>query len=221
MTAAGDSGRVTQAVASSAIPNTVFDDDTPEVTRSYAEALVNAADHQDKTEAVLDELDALVADVLGAYPRFAEILGSPSLSPQDKDRILVEMFEGRALPTVVQFLRVLNRHGRLGSIRPVARAARAIWDRRQNRRPVHVRTAVPLDDQQQAALRDRLGKMLAATPILNVVVDPTLIGGLVVQVGDDVYDASVRNHLEQLRHRLIEGKTHEIQSRRDHFSHSA
>ena len=170
---------------------------------------------------MLDELDAIRADVLVAHPKFAAVLASPLLPPQDKDRVLVETFEGRALPTVVQFLRVLNRHGRLGLVRSVARAARALWDHRQNRRPVFVKTAVPLDDAQQDALRARLGRLLSATPVLHVQVDPSLIGGLVVQVGDDVYDASVRNRLEQLRHRLIEGKTHEIQSRRDHFSHSA
>src|SRR2546430_2054695 len=63
--------------------------------------------------------------------------------------------------------------------------------------------------------------VLGATPVVRLVVDPSLIGGLVVQVGDHVYDASVRNRLEQLRQRLIEGKTHEIQSRRDHFSYPA
>jgi F-type H+-transporting ATPase subunit delta len=210
----------TDASAASAA-GTVFDDETPEVTGSYSEALINAAEKAGKTEAVLDELDGIVADVLVAHPKFADLLGSPTVSAQDKDRILTDAFEGRALPTVVQFLRVLNRHGRLGSLRPIVAAARAIWDRRQNRRPVLVRSAVPLDESQQAALRDRLAKLLAATPVLNIVVDPSLIGGLVVQAGDDVYDASVRNRLEQLRHRLIEGKTHEIQSRRDHFSHPA
>ena len=49
----------------------------------------------------------------------------------------------------------------------------------------------------------------------------SLIGGLIVQIGDDVYDASVRSRLQQLRNRLIEGRTHEIQSRRDQFSYSA
>ncbi len=63
--------------------------------------------------------------------------------------------------------------------------------------------------------------MLGANPILNIVVDPALIGGLVVQVGDDVYDASVRNRLEQIRQRLIASKLREIQSHRDQFSHSA
>ena len=211
------------AAAAPEAPGTVLADETPEVSRSYAEALVKAADSVGETEAeaVLDDLEAIVADVLDARPMFAAILASPSVSIADKDRILVETFEGRATTTLVRFLRVLNRHGRLGSIQPIARVARDLLDRRQNRTKVTVRTAVPLDEGQLGALRDRLGRMLAATPILDVKVDPALIGGLVVQVGDDVYDASVRDRLEQLRHRLIEGKTHEIQSRRDQFSHSA
>ncbi len=203
------------------VAGTVFEDNSPELSRTYAEALVGAAEAQGEVEPVLDELDAIVADVLVANPQFAALLGSPLMPQHDKDRILVETFEGRARPTVVQFLRVLNRHGRLGLIASVSRTARATWDRKQNRRPVFVRSAVPLDDAQQASLRDRLAQMLQATPILQVTVDPSLLGGLIVQVGDHVYDASVRHQLEQLRQRLIEGKTHEIQSRRDHFSHSA
>lgn len=195
-------------------------DDTPGVTRSYSEALVNAAEAQGQVDAVLAELDAIQAEVLQVHPEFAALLTSPLVSAADKDRLLVSTFEERTQPTVVNFLRVLNRHGRLGSLGAIARAARAIWDKRQNRRPVLVRTAVPLDDAQLEALRERLRQMLNATPLVELVVDPSLIGGMVVQLGDDVYDASIRNRLEQLRQRLIEGKTHEIQSRRNHFSDS-
>jgi F-type H+-transporting ATPase subunit delta len=201
------------------VAGTVFDDESPEVTRSYAEALLNVAEQEGQAEAVLGELDELVDDVFRGRPEFAAILASPTLPAQEKDRILTKAFEGRALPTVVRFLRVLNRRDRLGQIGPIARQARVLWDRKQNRRPVSVRSAVPLDDAQREALRERIGRMIAATPLLTFEVDPTLIGGLVVQVGDDVYDASLRNRLQQLRHRLIEGKTYEIQSRRDQFSH--
>jgi F-type H+-transporting ATPase subunit delta len=200
---------------------TVFDDEHPEVSRSYAEALINAAGAGGEVDTVIGELQEIVADVLRPHPKFAALLANPFFSGQEKDRILTETFEGRANPTVVRFLRVLNRHGRLGALEAIARAAREVWDRRQNRVPVVVRAAVPLDEGQQASLRDRLARMLGATPILRLEVDPALIGGLVVQVGDGVYDASIRNRLELLRQRLIEGKTHEIQSRRDHFSHSA
>ena len=208
-------------VVADSVDGTVFDEVSVELSRTYAGALVGAAQAQGQVEPVLDELDELAADVIVRYPKFADLLVSPLLSQADKDRILVETFEGRASTTVVHFLCVLNRHGRLGLLVPVVRAARALWDLRQNRRPVFVRSAVPLDDSEQAALRERLARLLGADPILKLSVDPSLIGGLVVQAGDDVYDASVRRRLEQLRQRLTEGKTHEIQSRRDFFSYSA
>jgi F-type H+-transporting ATPase subunit delta len=203
------------------VTGTVFADDQPEVTRSYAEALLGAAKNAGATEAVLDELDELVADVLNPYPQFAAILASEALPAPEKDRILTSTLENRASPLVLRFLRVLNRHGRLGLVAPVARTARELWDRQQNRRRVLVRSAVPLEDAQRDALFERLSRFLAATPVLSYQVDPALIGGLVIQVGDHLYDASVRNRLGQLRNRLIEGRTHEIQSRRDQFSYSA
>jgi F-type H+-transporting ATPase subunit delta len=115
----------------------------------------------------------------------------------------------------------LNRHGRLALLWSVIRQARAVLDRRQNRKPVTVRSAVPLDATQLESVKTRLTALVQATPVITLEVDPSLIGGLVVQVGDDVYDASVRTRLEAIRGRLIERKTHEIQSRRDHFSYPA
>jgi F-type H+-transporting ATPase subunit delta len=207
--------------SSTSIAGTVFDDEALVLATTYAEALVNVSAKEGQVDAVLNELDEIVSDLLAPNPKFAALLASPLLAQDTKDEILVNTLEGRALPAVVQFLRVLNRRGRLELIEPVAQAARVIWDERQNRRRVRVRSAIPLNEAQQAAIRERLADMLAATPILQLEVDRSLLGGLVVQAGDDVYDASVRNRLEQLRRRLIEGKAHEIQSRRDHFSHPA
>ena len=150
-----------------------------------------------------------------------EVLASARVQPAAKDRILREVFEGRASSLVLRCLRVLNRHGRLGLLTSVTTQARATLDRRNNRKPVTVRSAIALDEGQQSALRDRLASMIGATPVITLEVDPSLIGGLVVQVGDEVYDASVRTRLEAIRGRLIERKTHEIQSRRDHFSYPA
>ncbi|MGE3817801.1 MAG: ATP synthase F1 subunit delta [Isosphaeraceae bacterium] len=199
---------------------TVFDDPAPELSRSYAVALINAAEKQGNVDEVLDELDGILSEVFGRFPEFAELLSTPVRNGQDNDQLLVKTFEGKTLPTVVNFLRVLNGHGRMEFLGPIVQAARSAWDRRQNRKPVTVTSAVPLDEGQIAALRDRLAHSLNATPVLRLEVDPSLIGGLVVQVGDDVHDASVRSSLGQLRDRLFEGKTHEIQSRRDHFRHS-
>jgi F-type H+-transporting ATPase subunit delta len=194
--------------------------ETVELARPYAVALVNAAEKEGGIEAVLDELDEIERDVLKANPRFASLLGSARVSTAHKDRILADVFGKRASSVVLRFLRVLNRRERLGLLAVVAREARKIWDQRNKRIPVQVRAAVALDEKQLQTLRDRLAALTGATPVLSVTTDPGLIGGLVVQVGDQRYDASVKSRLEQLRQRLIEGKMHEIQSRRDQFSYS-
>ena len=210
---------MTDAQTPASLATTVFDEKADELSRTYGEALLNAAQKEGQVDDLLDELDAVHSFVREKFPTFAAMMNSPVKTAADKDRLIAQAFEGRTLPTTVHFLRVLNRHGRLELLGPILQTARAIWDRRQNRRPVTVRSAVPLTDAQADALKERLAKSVGGTPVLKQEVDPALIGGLVVQVGDDVYDASVRNRLEQLRQRLIEGKTHEIQSRRDHFRH--
>jgi len=196
-------------------------DETIALARRYAEALVDAAQKEGGAEAGLDELAEVQDDVLRPFPRFAAVLASARVQPAQKDRMLREVLEGRASSLVLRFLRVLNRHGRLDILGAVLREARILWDQRNRRIPVQVRSAVPLDESQLRALQDRLTRLVDGTPIVNASTDPGLIGGLVVQIGDHLYDASVKNRLAQLRHRLIEGKTHEIQSRRDQFSHPA
>jgi F-type H+-transporting ATPase subunit delta len=199
----------------------IQDDTVIAVARRYAEALIDAAQKEGQADAALEELAELQSDVLARFPRFADLLASERVPAAEKDRILRETFEGRASGLVLRFLRVLNRNGRLGLLGPIIAEARTIWDRRNNRIPVSVRTAVPLGEDQMQALKDRLAGLVSGTPILSVSTDPSLIGGLVIQVGDHLYDASVKNRLTQLRHRLIEGKMHEIQSRRDQFSYPA
>ena len=194
----------------------VFDDIAPELTRNYAEAILAASG--DTAETVVEDLEAIKSEILDPHAAFASLLTSPTIKAAAKDRMLTRTLDGRVDETVVRFLRVLNRHGRLGILPAVIRQARATLDRRLNRKAVTVRSAVPLDEAQQAALRDRLATMVHASPVITLEVDPSLLGGLVIQVGDAVYDASVRNRLERLRGRLIERKTHEIQSRRDHFA---
>jgi F-type H+-transporting ATPase subunit delta len=199
----------------------VVSDETLALARRYAEALVGAAAKSGQVDALLDEFAEIQRDVLAAFPRFGAILASPRVPAHEKDRMLTQIFEKRASPLALSVLRVLNRRGRLDLLNLVLREARTMWDRQNRRISVRVQAAVPLADGQLQALRDRLARLSGATPTLHVTVDPELIGGLVVQIGDHRYDASVKTRLEQLRQRLIEGKTHEIQSRRDQFSYSA
>src|SRR5262249_6656303 len=162
-----------------------------QVARRYAVALLDAAQSSGAVDPVLDELGEFQRDVLKAYPRLADVFASARVSPAKKDKMLVDILQNRASSVVLRFLRVLNRHERLDRFDAVYREARAIWDERNKRTPVLVRSAVPLGEMQLNALRDRLARLIGATPVLKVSIDPDLIAGLVVQVGDQRYDLSV------------------------------
>jgi F-type H+-transporting ATPase subunit delta len=113
---------------------------------------------------------------------------------------------------------VLNEHDRLGLLRPITTAFRRHYEERQNQQRVQVRTACPLHEDQINRLRDELRQVMKQEPVLEIHVDPVLLGGLVVQVGDWLYDASVRTQLLAIRNRFTERSSHEIQSGRDRFS---
>jgi F-type H+-transporting ATPase subunit delta len=78
---------------------------------------------------------------------------------------------------------------------------------------------VALDDAQLNALRDRLRPLVGGEPVVRAEVDPALVGGLVIQVGDTVYDASIRTlYLDHFRRRLVEGRAHDILARPEAFT---
>jgi F-type H+-transporting ATPase subunit delta len=196
---------------------TVLDVGSQRVARVYAQALLDAAGAAGQVEDVLQDLDGLFADVIRADPEFEAFLASGAIGRRAKAEVIERAFAGRANPLFVNFLLVLNEHDRLDLLRGVRQAAREISDERAGRMPVLVRSAVPLPDDQRERLRGELREAFRKEPVLETRVDPALLGGLVVRVGDWLYDASVRARLEEIRNQLIASGSHEIQSRRDHF----
>jgi F-type H+-transporting ATPase subunit delta len=199
-------------------PNTVLDNESLRIGRVYAEALFKAAAGQNQTGEILEELNALVNDVFRRDPRLEAFLGSPAVGRDHKAKAIEDAFASRSSDVLVRFLQVLNEHDRLGVLRAVAVTYRDLYDARTGRVRVQVRSAVPLPEDQQERLRQELRAVYKLEPVLETRVDPDLLAGVVVKVGDWLYDGSVRSRLETIRNQLIERSSHEIQSRRDRFS---
>jgi F-type H+-transporting ATPase subunit delta len=197
---------------------TVLDDTARQVAAVYAEALYQAARKQDSPEAILDDLHGLVAEVFDRDPDLETFFASGTISREHKADAIRRAFDGKASPTFVNFLLVLNAHDRLVLLREIAETFRKIHDERTGRMPVVVRSAVPLGDDQLDRLRQELRAQYGKEPVVETRIDPELLGGLVVRVGDWVYDASVKSRLESIRELLTQRSGHEIQSRRDRFS---
>jgi len=192
--------------------------DTQRVAKVYAEALYRAAESRGQTKEVLDEFDTLVTGVFKADPKIEGFLTSMIVARDRKADLIKNVFEGRASETLVNFLSVLNDHERLDLLRPILTAYRELYDQKAGRIHVKVRSAQPLPDDQRQRLAHELKQAFQKEPILDAGVDPDLLGGLVVQVGDWLYDASVRSSLESLRNQIIERSSYEIQSGRNRFS---
>ena len=188
------------------------------VARVYAEALLNAADKQGQSDEVIEALESLIRDLFRAERQFETFLTSSAVGRERKAQVIDKVFENKASVLFVDFLKVLNRHERLNLLRPILAAAKELRDERANRIRVQVPSAVPLANDQENRLRQQLRETLKLDPVLQMAVDPELLGGVVVRVGDWLYDASVRARLDSIRNQLIARSSHEIQSGRDRFS---
>jgi F-type H+-transporting ATPase subunit delta len=188
------------------------------VARVYAEALLNAADKQGQSDQVLESLESLVRDLFPAEPHFEAFLHSSAVGRERKAQVIDKVFEGKSSQVFIDFLKVLNQHERLDLLRPIVAAAKELKDERAKRIRVQVRSAVPLAEAETNRLREQLRETLKLDPVLQTEVDHDLLGGVIVRVGDWLYDASVRARLDSIRDQLIARSSHEIQSGRDRFS---
>lgn len=188
------------------------------VARVYARAFLGAAGSQGDQAGLLEELTSFYDDVLRKNPRFERLLTGGLTSSKEKQGFIERVVQPVASPTLTNFLKVLARHERLNLLKMILDESWQIFEKQSGKTRVRLKSAVQLNDEQLQRIHNRLRDALSSEPILMPTVDAELLGGLVVQVGDTVYDGSLRTRLSNLRQRLRERYLNEIQSGRDRFS---
>lgn len=193
----------------------VFDIGAQQVAGVYARAFLDAAEGKGNTAAMVAELDSLVTDVLDAYPNLERVLASPFIAHEEKVGILERTLGNQASPDLLVFLKVLSKHGRLDCLRAIRRAVESQYNKMQGRVEVTLRTAGPVDDALRGEIIEKLRAILSAEPVMRVVTDASLLGGVVVRVGDTVFDGSLSTRLSRMRSQMIEQVVHKIETDRD------
>ena len=188
------------------------------VARVYAEALLDVADERGQADEIGQELSGIVSDVFGKSPEVEAALASPVTKRSAKAPVIEQAFQGKVSDLTFNFLNVLNAKDRLVLIRHAAAAYHDLLDQRAKRVRVTVRSAVPLTDGQTEHLRQAVGHATGLEPIVTAKIDPTVLGGMIVQVGDQVFDSSVRTRIDNIRKHLLARTNNEIQAGRDRFS---
>lgn len=171
--------------------------------RRYAEAAFELALRDGALDVWRDDL-ATAADLVGDE-RVLAIVGSPAQPIANRRTLLSTLLDGRVRPQVANLARLLTERGRVDLLPAVASEYRRLLNRHRGVVDATVTSASPLAADETAAVRARVEQMSGATVELRAVVDPDLIGGLTIRVGDRLLDASVRGRLERLRDQLVAG----------------
>lgn len=168
-----------------------------EIARVYARSLFEVAKERDKLDVVREQIGQF-ADALDDNRDLQVFFFSPYFSTEEKKDGLRRAVDG-ADETVLNVLELLVENHRMPVIFRLRRAYDAMWEEENKLLPVQITSAVALDEAIVKRIGDEVGQQTGRRVELKSTIDPDVLGGIVLQVGNSILDASIRNRLEQLR----------------------
>ena len=172
-----------------------------EIAAVYARSLFEVAKEHDKLDEVREQLGAF-ADALAENRDLQVFFFSPYFSTAEKEDGLDRVVSG-AEPAVLNFLKLLIEKHRMPVLFRIRADFDTLWEKENRLLPVQITSAIELDESIVKQLGDRIAEQTDRKVELSAEVDPDILGGIVVQVGNSVLDASVRNRLDQLRKQVV------------------
>ncbi len=180
--------------------------DTQQLTQSvaevYAVALFELADTASAVDDVREQMDDL-AELIRSNPGLRKLLESRVLSATERRDSLQRIFEGNVSDLLYRFIQVVNAKDRLGELLGIAVAYGKFVDVRHGLIEVDAYVAAHLDDAQAQRVTSELGQALGGTIVLHQFVDPSLIGGIKLRIGDKLIDASVATQLRKMKEQIV------------------
>lgn len=171
------------------------------VARRYAQALYEEAEREQQVEQVDTDVD-LIRETLDGSRDLVAFFQSPIISREKKEAVVQSLFAESLRKTTYNFLRLLIEKKREALFPDVVRAYQDLRDEQRGIMEAQAKVAYPLSESEEQTLVQALEKLSGSQVRLNVQEDRTILGGLVVRMGDTVYDGSVRNQLANLRERM-------------------
>jgi F-type H+-transporting ATPase subunit delta len=168
-----------------------------EIAQVYARALFEVAEDRDLIDQIHDELTQF-SDAVSENRQLATFFFSPYFSTDEKKEGLKKAVTG-ADPGFMNFLEALIERHRMPAIFRIKARYQDMWEHARDLLPVELTSAIELDSATVASIGERVGQQTQRTVELTSTVDPDILGGIVLRVGNVILDASIRNRLEQLR----------------------
>jgi F-type H+-transporting ATPase subunit delta len=173
-----------------------------EIAQVYARALFEVAKEHGVLDQVREQLGQF-ADAVHENRDFAIFFFSPYFSTVEKKQGLERAIDG-AEPTFLNFLEALLERHRMPAIFRIRARFDELWEEEHRRLPVQVTSAVALDESIVKEIGERIGEQTDYEVELSSQVDPDILGGIVLRVGNFILDASIKNRLDQLRKQVAQ-----------------
>lgn len=186
------------------------------LARVYARALLELSEDRNEADNLLGDLLDLVA-VLNRSPALGSFFSSPLVDTAARADVIEKSFRGRASDLLVDALQVINRKERMALLPSIVEQFRLAHEDLRGRVDVHVRTATPLTDDLRRGLREAAKAYAGREAELVEIVDESIIGGMVVHIGDRKFDTSVASGLKRLAARLADRAAREIHTGKSYF----
>jgi len=174
----------------------------PGIARNYAEALFEVAEHAEQTEEFAGLLEAL-AGAIGADARIRQVFESPGVPKGTRLSVVRSALADRVPPGFLRWVEAVVRRGRQGLLALMSQEYQTLLDAKFNRIHAGITLARKVDPALQEEIVARLSRALGTTVVPHFRENASLLGGLIVRVGDRVMDGSVRHRLLQLRRQLL------------------
>jgi F-type H+-transporting ATPase subunit delta len=190
------------------------------LARVYAASILELAEAAGKADAVRDELVAL-AEAVAEHRELGDVFSNPTVDTDARRRVIEKLLRGKSSDLVVDALQVLNNKERLELVPAVAEAYRRLHEDLRGRVEVEVTSAVPLSAAHRKALRELATSKTGKEADLLESVDPALLGGVVIRIGDEKFDMSVATQLHRIGELLVTRASREAHAGRTFCEGSA
>jgi F-type H+-transporting ATPase subunit delta len=169
---------------------------------TYAQSLLELANQRNQASDIGAELEG-IGEILENEPVFRDYLADPAIGDAERTASLEKIFRGRVSELVYNFIGVLNNNGRLRILGQIVSAYDALLEEQIGNVEVDVTTAQRLSADELEQVRHKVSDTIKKNAIIHQYVDETIIGGLVIRIGDKVIDASVKQQLASMRQQLM------------------
>jgi F-type H+-transporting ATPase subunit delta len=171
-------------------------------SESYAQALLELADARGQTDQVAGDLPEIVR-LIENESGFRSYLADPSVAKKEREGMIERTFGSSVAPILLPFLQLLNARNTLADFPAIAKAFKKLLDVRNNNIDVEVIVPQQLSDDELADIRHQINVRLHKNSNVTQKIDESLIGGLILKIGDSLIDGSVKTQLDTIKRRMV------------------